>query len=290
MQIKYGFSQDPALVNEYLTGGVNLTEEEGIWLSWETKPELVKEALPPVLDYVDNVVSVYVMRIGRGNTGPAFMESALMLNASFQGKGGMYAPSFLMYGPGAEGATVMGRELYGINKKYADDIRVTKIGDVVNATIVRGGKMIFDTTCRLNTPFNDPEKGLKQLGAAKKGDGGPGSAYFFTYDAHQGEDRNIVWDAVHLNDAVSITTNTEDFIPGSIEHLEMEESLNDPWSYFEVVKFLGAGYAHQELHMVEQIRHRNVGDPVANMAKLLNSKFDMTAFGASTRILNADFN
>ena len=289
MQIKYGFCQDPALVNEYLKGGVNLTEEEGIWLSWESKPELVKEALPPVLDYVDNVVSVYIMRIGRGNTGPAFMECALMRNASYQGKVGMYAPSFLMDGPGAEGATVMGRELYGINKKYADDVRVTKLGDMVYATIVRGGRVIFDTACRLGTDYNDKELGMKCFGMPKAGDGGPGSAYFFTYDAHQGEDRNIVWDAIHLNDAVSITTHTQDWIPGSVERIDMEDSLNDPWSYFTVEKFIGAGYAHEELHMVEQIRHRNVGDPVANMAKLLNSKFDMTAFGCSTRILNADF-
>ena len=104
MEYKYGFSKDPALVEEYLKGGCLLTEEEGLWLAWESKPELVKEALPPALDYVNPVVSVYVMRIGRTSFGPAFMESALMLTASYKGKVGMYAPSFLMYGPGAEAA------------------------------------------------------------------------------------------------------------------------------------------------------------------------------------------
>ena len=289
MEYKYGFSQDPALVNEYLKGGCLLTEEEGLWLAWESKPELVKEALPPVLDYVNPVVSVYVMRIGRTTFGPAFMESALMLTASYKGKVGMYAPSFLMYGPGAESATVMGREIYGINKKYASDIRLTKTGDVVSASIERGGRLIFDTTCRLGQ-YNDEKAGMEAFGMPKKGDGGPGSAFFFTYEAQQQADKNMKFTAVHLNDTVSVTTHTEDWIPGAVEDIAMEESLNDPWSYFEVVKPIGCGYAHEELHMIEQIHHHNVGDPEANMAKLLCSKFDMPAFGKSTRILNAEFN
>ena len=289
MEYKYGFSKDPELVGEYLKGGVNLTEEEGIWMAWESDPELVKAALPPVLDYVNNVVSVYIMRIGNGTIGPAFMEAAIMLTGSYQGKVGMYAPSFMMYGPGAEPATVMGREIYGISKKYADDIRLTKNGDQINAHVIRGGRVIFDTTCKLGQ-YNDAEGGMAAFGMPKKGEGGPGSAFFFTYDAHQLENKDMVFDAVHLNDTVSITTHTEDWIPGSIERVDMEESENDPWSSLEVVKFLGCGYAHEELHMIEQIQHRNVGDPVANMAKLMTGKFDLSAFGKSTRILNADFN
>ena len=66
--------------------------------------------------------------------------------------------------------------------------------------------------------------------------------------------------------------------------------MNDPWSYFEIVKPIGCGYAHEQLHMAKQIHHHNVGDPVANMAKMLNSKFDMPAFGQSCRFLNAEFN
>ncbi|MCQ2406194.1 MAG: acetoacetate decarboxylase family protein [Oscillospiraceae bacterium] len=289
-KIQYGFSQDPELLNDYLKGGCLLTEEEGLFLAWETDPELVKAALPPCLDYVNNKVSVYVMRIGRTSFGPAFMEAALMLDASYQGKVGMYAPSFLMYGPGAESATVMGREIYGINKKYASDIRLTKNGDTCTISIERGGRLVFNTECELGK-YNDEAAGMAAFGMPKKGDGGPGSAYFFTYDAHQDkETKNIIFDAVHLNDTVSVTTNTEDWIPGEVKYIEMEDSWNDPWSYFTVNKFIGAGYAHQELFMTEQIQHRNVGEPNAIMAKLVNSKFDLAAFGKSTRIINADFN
>ncbi len=289
MEYKYGFDQDPELVKSYLSGGCNLTEEEGIWLAWESRPELVKAALPPVLDYVNPIVSVYIMRIGRTSFGPAFMESAIMLTGSYEGKAGMYAPSFLMYGPGAEAATVMGREIYGINKKYASDIHLTKTGNDVCAVIKRGGRTIFHADCILGK-YNDEDMGMEAFGMPKKGDAGEGSAYFFTYDAHQKEDMDIEFTAVHLNDTVSVTTHTEDWIPGSVNSIVMEDSINDPWSYFEVVKPIGCGYAHEELHMIKQIHHANVGDPNENMAKLLMSKFDMAAFGCSTRILNTEFN
>ena len=289
MRLDYGFGKDPAVVKNYMKGGALFAEEEGIWVEWESREELVRAALPPCLDYVNPNVAVYVIRIGGGNVGPAFMEAAIMLTGSFQGKVGMYVPSMLLYGPGAEPALSMGREIYGISKKYADDIRVSRIGDQAFATVVRGGRVVFDGEFRLNTEYNDPEAGMAFFGMPKAGDSNDGSAFFFTYDAHQGEDRDIVFDAVHLNDTVSTTRYTQDWIPGAVERIDMEESANDPWSSLEVGRFIGCGYAHQELHMIEQIRHRNVGDPVANMAKLMTGKFDLAAFGGATRFLNAEF-
>ncbi|MBQ1332188.1 MAG: acetoacetate decarboxylase family protein [Lachnospiraceae bacterium] len=289
MKFKYGFDQDPAVLKEFLKGGVRLTEEEGIWLTWESRPELVKAALPPVLDYVDPYVGVYIMRNGRSTAGPAFMEAGLTLTASYPGKVGMYAPAFLMYGPGAEAETITGREIYGISKKYAEDIAITKTGDRVTAHIVRGGRVIFECDCRLGA-YNDEAAGMQVYGLPKKGDTEEGSAFFFTYEAHQKPDRDAEFTAVHLNDTVSITTHTEDWQPGSIELIDMEESVNDPWSYFEVVRYIGCGYAHEELHIINQIMHRNVGDPYENMTKLMCGKFDMSAFGLETRFLNTEFN
>ena len=104
------------------------------------------------------------------------------------------------------------------------------------------------------------------------------------------KDMDTVFDAVHLNDTVSKVTQLEDWIPGRIDSLVMEDSVNDPWSYFTVKKLIGCGYGHQELHMVKQNPHRNVGSPEANLAKMIHGKFDMPAFGDSTRILNAKIN
>jgi len=289
MNIKYGYDQDPSLAAQYLKGGVHLKAEEGIFLSYETKPELVKAALPPVLDYVNNTVMMYVMRIGDPNIGPTFMEAALILSAKYQGKIGAYQPAFLMYGPGAEPATVMGREVYGINKKYASEIRLTRSGDRISAYIERGDRAILDVTCRLGE-YNNPEKAMRVHGMPKAGDSMASSSFFFTYDARQKADGDMEFIGVHLNDTVAESTFTEDWVPGSIETLEMEESINDPWSYFTVEKFIGCGYTHEELKMLSQTHYHNVGDPAANMAKLIPCKFDMGAFGLVNRQLNAYFN
>lgn len=289
MEIKYGYNQAADLAKNYIKGGVHLKQEEGIFLVYETDPELVKAALPPVLDYVDNIVTIYVMRIGDPNLGPAFMECALILNATYQGKRGAYQPSFLMYGPGAEAATVMGREIYGISKKYADDVRVTRCGNQVNAYIRRGGKVILDAECELGS-YNDPVAATPIMGAAKAGDSHGGHSFFFTYDCHQKDDGDMEFTGVHINDALAMTTHTKDWEPGTILRLNMEASINDPWSYFTVNKLLGCGYTHEELKMVSQTHYHNVGDPEANIAKLIPGKFDLAAFGLEYHQLNAAFN
>jgi len=290
MNFKYGYDLGPEAAKEYLRGGCFLTEEEGLWVTYETKPELIRAALPPCLEYVNPYITIYLVRIGRTSFCPAFMETAVTLLASYNGEIGMYSPGMLLDGPGAEAATSMGREIYGIPKKFADLVEITKVGSSVHARIERHGKKILDANCALGA-YNDHELGMQTMGMPKKGENGGGSAWFFTYDAHQDpETMDTVFDAVHLNDTVSKVTQLEDWIPGRIDSLVMEDSVNDPWSYFTVKKLIGCGYGHQELHMVKQNPHRNVGSPEANLAKMIHGKFDMPAFGDSTRILNAKIN
>ena len=276
--MKYGFDKDIELVDKFLEGGTILTNEVGVWCMWESTEEAVRAALPECFDYVGPYVTCYVARIGLSNIGPAFMESGLGIPCSFRGNPGGYAPAFLMYGPGAEHATVMGRETYGIPKKYATNIEAQRTGDRVHAFVERDGVRVFELEGKLGE-FENPAA-AEMLGCPKKGDSGEGAALFFQFDTDM-VDGKVLFRDLRLNETVSTMWDEEDAEPGNCE-ITLRESYNDPWSALPVVRPVGMIWATKALHMTHVNTYRDLGDEKAILAKLMPGRYDMSMFGYPT--------
>lgn len=276
--MKYGFDKDVELVGKFIEGGTVLTNEVGVWCMWESTEEAVRAMLPECLDYAGPYVTCYVARIGQSSIGPAFMESGLLIPSSYKGTPGTYSPAFLMYGPGAEHATVMGRETYGIPKKYATNMESQRTGDRVHAFVERDGVRIFELEGKLGEYENPDAAGL--LGYPKAGDKGEGPTFFFQFDTDM-VDGKIEFRDLRINETVATMWHEADWEPGNCE-ITLRESFNDPWSALEVVRPIGMGWATQALHMTHVITHRDLGDEKAILAKLLPGRYDMSMFGYPT--------
>lgn len=276
--MKYGFDKDVELVDKFLEGGTILTNEVGVWCMWESTEEAVRAALPECFDYIGPYVSCYVARIGLSNIGPAFMESGLGIPCTFKGRPGGFAPAFMMYGPGAEHATVMGRETYGIPKKYATNIEAQRTGDKVHAFVERDGVRVFEVEGTLGA-FEHPQA-AELLGCPKAGETGEGSAFFFQFDTDM-VDGKVKFRDLRLNETVSTMWDEADAEPGTCE-ITLRESFNDPWSALPVVKPIGMIWATKALHMTHVITYRDLGDEKAILAKLLPGRYDMSMFGYPT--------
>ena len=274
--MKYGYGKEPELAKQFLKGGA-LLNQEGIFFGWETKQEAIEEALPPCLTPGENpYIFTYVVYNHDTTFSPAYSEAGIGHPCSYNGIPGMYFFSFFLAGDGGFMGTLMGRDGYGIPKKIAEEIHITRDGDEARAHIIRNGIRLLDVKldCR-NGQYNDPA-GNDIIGMYKPGDMSRGGAFFFKYDINQLD--NFDSEFSNLRIIQNFTENSyKEWNPGSID-VTMRPSMNDPWSAFEVVKPLGGSYAIAS-QKIEKSDVYPVEYSDELMASLITGRYDMTFFG-----------
>lgn len=104
---------------------------------YRTDADVVRRILPPPLEPVpDPLALVYVARFEHTNFGVAYGEAGLALACRLGRTVGFY-PVFMPVDD--DTALVAGREIYGFPKKLAERITLTRVGDDVEARVVRRG-------------------------------------------------------------------------------------------------------------------------------------------------------
>lgn len=219
-----------------------MNDEEGLYLSWETDPDVARRVLPPVLDLVDPshpVVTVYVVNIREPTFAPWYMEGGMYLQCRHGERHGAYFLNLQLSGPGAPMGLSSGRENSGLPKKLCDRIVVERNDDWVHALIEAKGRRIFDAEVEIGA-YNDPVMGRLNEGAGPGGQVGA-SVFLFQYETGVG-DGHLTFPRMSLVNYDSVY-DYESWEPARITSLAMEPSLDDPWAELTVVKPLGAAYS-----------------------------------------------
>ena len=100
-------------------------DAEMLTVFWETKPEIVRQLLPPPLQPGKSPLVVsFAARYPRTNFGVSYLETALFLRAQFNGEEGNYCLAMPVTN---DMALILGRETFGYPKKIAD-IRFQRSG------------------------------------------------------------------------------------------------------------------------------------------------------------------
>lgn len=86
--------------NHIIKHGLEMNMMEGIWLAWETDPQAVTAALPPVLQFAAPIVMTYIVKADTEFAG-AYNEACMIVPCAYEGRPGAIQLSILLEGPGA---------------------------------------------------------------------------------------------------------------------------------------------------------------------------------------------
>ncbi len=266
-----------------LDEGLKMEREEGIFVTWASDPAKVAAIIPPPLEMVAPVLTAYIVNVDGTNFGPTYREAALLVPASFEGTVGMYLVSLFVQGAGAEQAALLGREMAGLPKKFAETVRVDRIEDAVHAYVERGGVRVVDVTAQIGD-YNTPDA-LQIFGANSAGAEVRGPSYFYKMDLDQIEDGSLQFSRARVVRSTS-TTVYEDWLPATAT-VTLGESANDPWADLPVVQVLGAGYTR--FKMIDFVS-TNIADLDADAVApyLLKARYDSGLRSQPTRHFHGD--
>lgn len=208
-------------------------DAEMLTVYFETKPEIVKQLLPPPLNPGPMpVAGVFVANYPKTNFGVTYSESALFLQAEFDGEEGAYCLAMPVTD---DMALILGREVFGYPKKLAN-ISLEREGQEVKGWTERRGTRFLEVRAKLTGTFNDEaaqKMMLENMGTE------PDLVVFnfkyFPSPERTGFDYNprLVKEVVQIR-------------PTSLQmgeaELVLHPSDHDPWADVEVVRVLGAVY------------------------------------------------
>jgi acetoacetate decarboxylase len=206
---------------------------ERLTVFFETKPEVVRRLLPPPLKPASlPIASVFVANYPKTNFGVTYLESALFLQAQFNGEEGSYCLGMPVNN---DMAMVLGREIFGYPKKIAN-IHLKRDGEKVEGWTERHGVRFLEIRAKLTGKFND--KGVQDLMAASLQVPGQVVTYNFKYFPAPGGE-GFDYNPRLIREVV--TRRPKHVEMGEAE-LVLRSSKHDPWGDVEVVRVLGAVY------------------------------------------------
>ena len=104
-------------------------DEKGVYFTYRSDIQAIASIIPKPLEVAFPLVSGYIVTIDKPAFTLPYREAMLGVYAKLGNQIGLYPISFLLSGPGAEMATLPGREKYGLPKKmceHEDDIRLIR--------------------------------------------------------------------------------------------------------------------------------------------------------------------
>jgi acetoacetate decarboxylase len=208
-------------------------DAEMLTIYFETKPEVVKRLLPPPLEPAPMPIGgAFVANYPKTNFGVTYLESALFLQAQFNGEEGAYCLAMPVTD---DMALILGREIFGYPKKIGN-IHLERSGEAVKGWTERHGTRFLEAKAKLTGKFNDEavQKMMIEQMAAN-----PDLVVFnFKYFPAPGRD-GFDYNPRLIREVV-------EFRPTSMEmgegELVFRPSDHDPWAEVEIVRVLGAAY------------------------------------------------
>ena len=249
--------------------------QEGVYLAFLTRPEVVRELLPePLEPFAVPVVTLSVCHIKDPTFADNYYETILGIYCTYKGQLGMYPISLLLGGQGAEMATQLGRDNSAIPKKLDAEFVIRKNGAKVEVGVVRRGAQIVKVEMELGS-YNHPLTHVL-FQAPAPGKKTAGSGYYFHFDRLP--DENGVWRFTNTCLIRNIVNYTYDaWTQGYITKLEINSSKDDPWGCIPVETIVGGAYAENNL-LITALQKLEDVDPEKLMPKILPAWYDKTTF------------
>lgn len=247
--------------------------ESGVYFTFMSDMGAIAKALPEPLEPAFPLVSGYIVNIDEPAFTLPYREAMLGVYVKYKGEIGLFPLSFLLCGPGAEMATLPGREKYGLPKKMCENedcIKIMKEGDVVRATAARKGVMLADVSVKLDGAYNNPGC------AAAYGNAGPGQKSgglsYYMHPLIEPDEKGVP-----VFSKVNIYTNVAEYtyrtwVPGKAT-IRLQSSEDDPWGELPVFENMGGAYSENDLEMKELVKVGEA-DPETAIPKLLSTRFD----------------
>lgn len=253
----------------------NMLNQEGIYLTFRTDPEIVKALLPPPFEVADPCFAfMSITHIKNPTFADPYYESILSVAVKYDGKPAAYPLSLLLGGPGSEMATFFGREFGSMPKKLGGEFTIRRNGDEISVVMSRRGAQIIDLKMKLgeyNHPMAEACFGSPEVGKEKKT-----QSYFIYLDRLAGLDPE------HHADQTALLRSNSTMIykkwqPGTID-LMLKTTEDDPWGCLPIVEMLGGAWCVNDL-ILENQEWLQALKAEEVKPKILYAWYDKTGFG-----------
>lgn len=265
----YNLTAEEALLNPVsVMGGM-----EGIYFTFRSDLGAIADAVPRPLEVAFPFVSGYIVNINEPAFTLPYREAMLGVYVKHGDRIGLYPVSFLLSGPGAEMATLPGREKYGLPKKICEreeDICITKEEGRVRAIARRHGIILADVSVKLDGEYNNPGAAACYDGA---NDGGQssGMSYYMHPLMEPDEGGMPAFSKVNVYSNIA-ETRYKTWKPGKVT-VRLYSSADDAWGGLPVLENMGGAWSQNDLEMKELVKVAEA-DPVQAVPKLLTARFD----------------
>ena len=247
-------------------------DEKGLYFTFRSDLGAISQVLPAPLEPAFPLVSGYVVEINKPAFCHPYKEAMIGVYANYNGQIGLFPVAFLLSGPGAEAATLGGRERFGLPKKMCeseDCIRIERDGDRARATASRGGVTLLDVSIKLGK-YNNPMAGMCYAGNEPGGKSGGMSFYAQPVIAPDGSGYDVF-------KQVNLYTNIAEYTYRTWEQGEvtvrLQSSENDAWGHFPVFENMGGAFSENDIEMKDlQLAEVIPADGV--IQKLLITRYD----------------
>lgn len=248
-------------------------DEKGVYFTYRSDIQAIASIIPKPLEVAFPLVSGYIVTIDKPAFTLPYREAMLGVYVKLGEQIGLYPISFLLSGPGAEMATLPGREKYGLPKKmceHEDDIRIIREDGRVRATATRHGVTLADVSVKLDGAYNNQAATACYQGAE---DGGKsGGMSFYMHPLMEPDAEGLPTFA-----RVNVYSNVAEYsyriwTPGKVT-VRLQSSMDDPWGQLPVLENMGGAYSENDLEMKALVKVAEA-DPKQAIPKLLTSRFD----------------
>lgn len=248
-------------------------DEKGVYFTYRSDIQAIASIIPKPLEVAFPLVSGYIVTIDKPAFTLPYREAMLGVYVKLGEQIGLYPISFLLSGPGAEMATLPGREKYGLPKKmceHEDDIRIIREDGRVRATATRHGVTLADVSVKLDGAYNNQAATACYQGAEDGGKSGGMSFYMHPLMEPDAE-------GVPTFARVNVYSNVAEYsyriwTPGKVT-VRLQSSMDDPWGQLPVLENMGGAYSENDLEMKALVKVAEA-DPKLAIPKLLTSRFD----------------
>ena len=244
-------------------------DEKGLYFTFRSDLGAISQVLPAPLEPAFPLVSGYVVEISKPAFCQPYKEAMIGVYANYNGQIGLFPVSFMLCGPGAEMATLGGRERFGLPKKMCDDICIEREEGRARATVTRGGVQLLDVSIKLGK-YNNPMAGMCYQGNAPGAKSGGMSFYAQPVIAPDGSGYDVF-------QQVNLYTNIAEYTYRTWEQGEvtvrLQSSANDAWGHFPVFENMGGAFSENDIEMKDlQLAEIVPAEGVIN--KLLVTRYD----------------
>ncbi|EED9866627.1 acetoacetate decarboxylase family protein [Escherichia coli] len=243
------FIKTPEEVQYFLDfgkNGVNFDHQEGLYVAWLTKPEIVQKLVPPPLEPIAPIVVTYTSYFYETNFWKDYNEGALFIPVQYKGKKFSYCLAMPIAGRN-DIPIFFGREGLGYPKKNVDELAVVRRGDQVKVWIERHGIRYFEVEAEIGD-YNDP-LAENLFGSYKDGAEVLSSAVNFKYNIDLVKNKTKISN-VQLVESLN-KTKFYTAEKARVKKITLQPSIDDPWAELEVVKPLGASYCKYSISMYD---------------------------------------